>query len=406
MKILVLAGGSDQIALIQELKKYKHEIILLDYFENPPAKQYADKHIQASTLDVNAVVDVAKNENVGLITTACTDQALMTVAEVSEKLGLPCYISHKTGLNVTNKAYMKKVFIDNNIPTSKHIIVDDVYCIDEKLKDFQYPLVVKPVDCNSSKGVKKVENVEMLKLALIDAISYSCTNTAVVEEFKKGVELSCDLYVQDGTAKLLSVTTSRKIRNRNSFTIIQSYYPVISKNEEKSVLSISQQIVDAFKLKDCPLLVQMIYNDHGLFVLEFSARMGGGSKYKLIEVLAGVNIMRNYVRLVLDLPVNVNPTRQINYVTMNYVYCNPGVIKEFKGLKELYEKGIITYFFEYKTCNMKIERAETSGDRACGYLVTAQNAKEMDEKISYVDSHIAILNEKGQDIMIHKIWEC
>ena len=134
--------------------------------------------------------------------------------------------------------------------------------------------------------------------------------------------------------------------------------------------------------------------------------MGGGSKYKLIEVLAGVNIMRNYVRLVLDLPVNVNPTRQINYVTMNYVYCNPGVIKEFKGLKELYEKGIITYFFEYKTCNMKIERAETSGDRACGYLVTAQNAKEMDEKISYVDSHIAILNEKGQDIMIHKIWEC
>ena len=202
MKILVLAGGSDQIALIQELKKYKHEIILLDYFENPPAKQYADKHIQASTLDVNAVVDVAKNENVGLITTACTDQALMTVAEVSEKLGLPCYISHKTGLNVTNKAYMKKVFIDNNIPTSKHIIVDDVYCIDEKLKDFQYPLVVKPVDCNSSKGVKKVENVEMLKLALIDAISYSRTNTAVVEEFKKGVELSCDLYVQDGTENL------------------------------------------------------------------------------------------------------------------------------------------------------------------------------------------------------------
>jgi len=82
------------------------------------------------------------------------------------------------------------------------------------------------------------------------------------------------------------------------------------------------------------------------------------------------------------------------------------LIQKYHSVKELYEKGIITYFFEYKTCNMKIERAETSGDRACGYLVTAQNAKEMDEKISYVDSHIAILNEKGQDIMIHKIWEC
>lgn len=38
MKILVLAGGSDQIALIQELKKRGHETILVDYFQNPPAK--------------------------------------------------------------------------------------------------------------------------------------------------------------------------------------------------------------------------------------------------------------------------------------------------------------------------------------------------------------------------------
>ena len=52
MKILVLAGGADQIALIQELKARGNYIILVDYFENPPAKEYADKHIVASTLDV------------------------------------------------------------------------------------------------------------------------------------------------------------------------------------------------------------------------------------------------------------------------------------------------------------------------------------------------------------------
>ena len=44
MKILVLAGGSDQIALINELKSRGHEVVLVDYFDNPPAKSYADKH--------------------------------------------------------------------------------------------------------------------------------------------------------------------------------------------------------------------------------------------------------------------------------------------------------------------------------------------------------------------------
>ena len=56
MNILVLAGGADQIALIQELRSRNvQNIVLIDYYENPPAKKYADKHVVASTLDVEAV---------------------------------------------------------------------------------------------------------------------------------------------------------------------------------------------------------------------------------------------------------------------------------------------------------------------------------------------------------------
>ena len=73
MKIIVLAGGADQIALINELKKRGHKTILVDFFENPPAKPYADMHIVASTLDMNAVRDIAIRYKVDMICTACTD---------------------------------------------------------------------------------------------------------------------------------------------------------------------------------------------------------------------------------------------------------------------------------------------------------------------------------------------
>ena len=126
MKILVLAGGFDQIALIKELKKRGHSVVLVDYFENPPAKQFADKHIVASTLDMDRVEQIAISESVDLICTACTDQALLTVACVSEKLSLPCYLSYQTALNVTNKSYMKDVFMKHGIPTSKYTILSNV----------------------------------------------------------------------------------------------------------------------------------------------------------------------------------------------------------------------------------------------------------------------------------------
>ena len=67
MKILVLAGGFDQIALIKELKSRGHIVYLADYFKNPIAKEYADKHFQISTLDENAILNLVILEKIDLL---------------------------------------------------------------------------------------------------------------------------------------------------------------------------------------------------------------------------------------------------------------------------------------------------------------------------------------------------
>lgn len=399
MKILVLAGGADQIALIQELKSRGHEVVLLDYFENPPAKHYADKHIVASTLDVEAVEKYAIEENVSLICTACTDQALLTVSYVSERLGLPCYVDYQTGLNVTNKSYMKKVLTDNNIPTARFTIVDKP---DEGIiQGYKFPLVVKPVDCNSSKGVKRVDTIEEYRRFLTEAVQYSRTHTAIVEEYKEGKEISADFYVENGVAKLLSATTSSKIKNKKSFTILCSDYPALNEPQEKKVALIAQDISKAFNLDNTPLLIQLIVNDNEINVIEFSARMGGGSKYKLIEVLSGVNIMSKYVDRILGGYPEVKPSKQIDYCKMVYIYCHPGIYDHMEGLDVMKEDGMIDEYFLYKTKGMEICKAETSSDRPAGYLCSAKTFKELQDKIYYVDSHVKAVSSVGEDMMIH-----
>lgn len=401
MKILVLAGGADQIALITELKRRGHTTILVDYFDNPPAKRYADKHIIASTLDVERVKEIAISEEVDLITTACTDQALLTMANVSEQLGLPCYLSYQKGLNVTNKSFMKRVLMDNNIPTAKFAIVDKVDL--SAVRDFEFPLVVKPVDCNSSKGVKRVDSIEDLPLYLTEAIQYSRTKTAIVEEFKLGNEISVDYYVQGNEVKLLCATSSLKIKNKKSFTILCSDYPAVNKEQEIVLNKIGQQIADAFCLKDCPLFIQMIVNDLDVNVIEFSARMGGGSKYRLIEVLSGVNIMSTYVDRVLGDRPTVSPQKQVSFCKMVYLYCKPGILDHVEGFDDLKRQNIIEDYFIYKTKGMEITKSETSSDRPAGYLIIADTAEELWEKYRYVDSHISVISNEGIDIMIHEL---
>ena len=399
MTIIVLAGGSDQIALINELKKRGHKTILVDFFENPPAKPYADKHIVASTLDTNAVRDIAIRYKVDMICTACTDQALLTVAKVSEELGLPTYLSYQTALNVTNKTYMKKLMIQNNIPTSNFIISNQSCNIN--VSKLVFPVVVKPADCNSSKGVIKVNTPQDLLSPLQEAVAFSRTKTAIVEEYMEGEEISADFYVEGNHAKLLCATKSKKVRNTNSFTIIQSCYPAINEQQELVLLKIGQQIVNIFQITDAPLLVQLICNGDNMRVVEFSARMGGGSKYRFIEILSGVNIMEKYVDLLMGQKPNVSPQKQVSYASTNFIYCHSGIIKTIEGFDYLKDHKIIDEYFEYKTVGMEITQAKTSGDRPAGYIVTANSKEELERKMLIADSTIKIINTNDKDIMIH-----
>lgn len=402
MRIVVLAGGSDQIALIDELKRRGHYVILVDYYDNPPAKLFSDKHIVASTLDLERVKDIVLDEQADLVCTACTDQALLTVAMVSEQLNMPCYLSYKTALNVTNKSYMKRMMIENGISTSRYIIVKEYDKSD--FVNLNFPLVVKPVDCNSSKGVKLALSYLDLELYIKEALLLSRTKTAIVEEFKKGKEISADFYIENGVAKLLSATSSQKIKYQNSFTIISSDYPSVSLQQEIQLELIATDIARVFNLTNSPLLIQLILENDIFYVLEFSARMGGGSKYSLIRTLSGVNIMNKYVELVLGGQPTVCPVKSDRYHRMIYVYSKPGIFDHVMGLEELYNERVIDQYFVYKTKGMKIFASETSSDRSAGYLVSASTEQELMRKIEIVDSRIQVISDEGVDIMKHKLY--
>lgn len=401
MKILVLAGGFDQIELIKLLKIRGHYVLLADYSENPPAANFADKFFRISTLDEEAILKLAEDCNVDLVTTACTDQALLTAARVSEKLKLPFYLDTYTAELVTNKKAMKQRFFEYNIPTSKFKVFEDGIFDLDKISEFNYPLVVKPCDCNSSKGISKVWNSEELSLAFDVAYKLSRSNTVICEEYADGDEISIDGWIDNDGAKLLSVSMTNKIiNNDDSFTIYQSKYPIeMSEVLISKIERILYDISEAFSLKNCPVLVQAIVKDDSVSVIEFSARMGGGSKYKLIEYMTGVKIMDIYVERILG-NVNqiVNPICSDDFIELDYVYSNNGIFDYFTGFDDLLSKGIVKDLFVYKTKGDIITKHTTSSDRILGFLLAEKSVDELNEKRKIVLENFDIFDSNGKSL--------
>lgn len=399
MKALVLAGGFPQIELLRQLYSRGIETVLADYYEEPVAKPYADKFYRVSTLDIPAITEVAKVEEVDFLITCCTDQALLTVARVSEDLGLPCYLDHQTGLNVTNKQYMKKVFNAHGIPTAKHTIMAAFN--EEQIAGMEFPLIVKPVDCNSSKGVKRVENTEELKAAVETAIRYSRTDTAIVEEFIDGEELSVDVYIEDGKAHVLSVSSLDKIANNDKFVIFRGRYSAeVVARVHALVQGIAQQIADAFGLKNSPMLIQMITDGKRAAVLEFSARTGGGIKFQLIKKASGFDVISAVIDLTMGKKPHIEKCTPENKLIVNdFIYCKPGVFDRLEGFEELKQQGVISEYSLYKWKGAVFDTIENSGDRIAGFTVQADTIEELRKKHAMAVSELKVLDNNGNDMM-------
>ncbi len=404
MKALVVAGGMPQITLINQLKERGVETVLVDGSPTPVALPYPDKFYHTNIFDIEAVKEIAIKEKIDFLITVCADQVLLVVAQISEELGLPWYIDYATAKLVSDKELMKKIFVENGIPTSKYVVMNELDV--EKTKDLHYPLIVKPVDAYSSKGVKKVMNEEKLKIAFEEAKNISRMKNAVIEEYIQGEEISVDLFIEDGKANVLSISNSDKVKDDEYFAIFRGRFPVqVSEKIRDDIAEICQRIADAFKLKNGPMLVQMLTDGENVTVLECCARSGGAMKWLLIQHASGVDVIKG----VIDLTMGIKPDITVHepetkYIVNDFIYCKPGVFDHLDGFDEQLEKGNITDLRMLRPKGWEFSGMITSStDRLCGVTFQADTLEEFNRKHREFVNQVKVVSVDGSDIMRHDL---
>ena len=396
---LVLGGTHDHIHLLNLLKEAGYRTVLVDYHVNPVAAPAADLHVRASTLDRDSVLEIARRERACLALAFCIDQALSTAAYVSDRLCLPCHLSFDQALAVTNKTKMKARLVSGGVATARHV-VSGAGC-SGRPDGIGYPLVVKPVDSNSSKGIRKVKNDAEFAAAAAIAALESRSGEILIEEFIEGKEFSLDAVVVAGRVHGLMLTELAKAPGRDHFLIVQSL-PLDDERGDKMVAACAaaQAIADVFEIKNSPLLVQLIDNGSGVRVVEFGARIGGGSKHYQVRAGTGIDLQKLFLSQILGGEALLRCHDANIPAAMNYVYARPGRLASFRNAEALVADGTVDGFYEYKSPGMEIGGSLSSADRPCGYLTVAENCEEMEDKITRADSTLGVISDEGNDLMI------
>lgn len=403
---IVLGGTTPHVALVNKLKERGYYVILIDYLLNPPAKAVADEHVRESTLDQEKVLEIAKERNANLVISSCIDQANSVCCYVAEKLGLPHPYSYQTSLDVTNKGLMKKIFVENGIPTSSYITTHSVDAIDWSAVKF--PAVVKPVDCNSSKGVHRVDSEEETRLRVVEAIELSRTGTAIIEGFNQGTEIQVDCVSTSSGVKVMMTRQKQKNVADGNAMVLQSYgsiFPApLSDELKKQIQEIAEKIAQAFGLQNTPFFYQAIVTDAGVQVLEFAPRVGGGMSSHVLKTFGDYDAVESVIDSFLGNSISVEPKEQTVFHSTMILYMKQGVFDHVEGVEQQIECGNIAEFFLLRRAGAKIDGDVRSANRVASFVVEGSTYAELKQKARNALAALEIRDEQGTPMLNRSIY--
>ncbi|MCM1142817.1 MAG: ATP-grasp domain-containing protein [Muribaculum sp.] len=207
-RLMILGTNEYQNPLILRAKELGFETHVFGWPHGEIGERTADVYHPVNILDFDLLWEECQKLNPCGVASVCSELAMHPMNFLLRKLGIPCN-SLETETITTNKYLMRKAMRDGGVDGPNFTLVkrgQSIEEVKESVKDFTFPLIIKPCDLSSSRGVFKIETVDNLKEGLDYALDWSKTGEAILEEFIEGPEYSGESIAYNGEYKLLAIT--------------------------------------------------------------------------------------------------------------------------------------------------------------------------------------------------------
>lgn len=278
----MLGGSAQQVIAIKTAKQLGYYTVLCDYLPDNPGQYEADKFYAVSTTDADAVYWVAREEKVDGILAYASDPAALPAAMVAEKLGLPTNPSESVAvLGVKHK--FRQFLAEHGFACPKVYTFhpnDDMEEIKVAVKDFSFPVVVKPTDSSGSKGVSILKDTRDLDKAIGEASGYSRNKTLIIEEFIESsfpAVIGGDIFVWNGKIILYGEMSCLRDDDGKGLIPIGKKKPSgLNDNQVQRVHHELQRLISMLDIRFGEMNIELLLdrNDNVHF-LEVGPRAGG-----------------------------------------------------------------------------------------------------------------------------------
>tara|TARA_A100001015_G_scaffold272629_1_gene327383 strand:- start:2612 stop:3877 length:1266 start_codon:yes stop_codon:yes gene_type:complete len=248
-----------------------------------------------------------------------------------------------------SKAFMKKICVQNKIPTAKFKICNKTKDVKKFLKKCNLPIVVKADGLAAGKGVTICYSKKSANKISSEIFrgKFNSSRSVVLEEFLEGEEVSYFVVVDGNSFKFFGTAQDHKRvleKDKGPNTGGMGAYspaPIVTKSLEKKIISkIIKPTLLALKKKGYPytgfLYVGLMIKDNEPYLIEYNIRMGDPECQVILPRLK--NDLVNIFLKAISNNLNQIKIGWIKEKSVTIVLCSkgyPGKYKKYKKINNL-----------------------------------------------------------------------
>lgn len=316
-KILVLGAGRGNLGLVKTAKQKNVEVIIAGLGGNYPCTELADKNVYADIAKPEEILEVAIKEKVDGVIICCSDTGLKSVGKCNDTLHLSG-ITEETAIWASNKLMMKEILVSAGVRTARFRRITNFFELNDFIDETSFPVIIKAVDLQGSRGIYIVKEKELLKTAFDSVMKDTKQDFCIVEEYIEGTEFGSQAFVYNGDI-LFILPHGDEMIQCNTMVPIGHYMPYEISNElYQDVVEQSRRAIKALKLDNCAVNIDLIERNGKAYIIELTGRVGANCLPELTSNYYGLNYYEMILNVALgESPLPVWEQRQTNRATLS-----------------------------------------------------------------------------------------
>lgn len=357
-KLLVLGGTSGKDIVVQA-KRMGVYTIVADLEDMNAAKSISDEGVIISTTDTEALVKLIKEKHIDGVFSGPSEFNIQQVMKVCKAADLPFYATKEQWDICQNKATFKELCRKFNVPVvPEYHITSEM--LPEDLAKIKYPVVVKPTDACSSKGLSICSNEEELKVAIPFAIAASDSGNFIVEKcITSDYGFGCRYIANDGKIVLSALCDRYTVDEFDGKAHISAAAIFPSKMTDSFIRDINPNVISMFKsigLANGTFFMQALVDQdtQEIYFHEMGLRLSGGLIYSMLEASCGYNDVQMMIRFALGGPMvleeekeKIDPYMHGHFVGSLTIPLREGTIGKIEGVEDIRNHHCVTSVVQY-----------------------------------------------------------